>query len=253
METTNIDQLGLRFEKLAHAKTASQVMLTEITGHGDFWLLTFKGKGKRESREGWVYYSEVPDTLVMEFGYAPDGLTAVGSTERFIYTLCKHGGYYANYSTQWRRSGIRPEWYSIFETLLENFERMCGVTALPVTKPHHAEPSLSVKRFSADTPVEKHQYTVPNLARWEGIQPNEIGIRNRRARNYRKMALAQFELELRKTLDHAADRRQREDGEPPMAYWQASAGVLGVSPDWLVFGQVQTEVDAEAEKTPLWV
>jgi len=74
--------------------------------------------------DGFWYYTQVPDALVLELGVKDRHLLPdLNYPELFVLTEAREGGYVSDYSTKYR--GHIPEEYQLgFDKLLKWFEYM---------------------------------------------------------------------------------------------------------------------------------
>lgn len=127
---TNIELLGNRYETLMNAGLADTVYLVTHVGDAVFWLKAFMASGERQQVDGHWYYTQVPETVVLELGVNSNGRPwPEGQYDRFIFLAHKEGGYLMTCPSGMKRQGMWAEWYAAFLPLMTRFEE--AVAHLP--------------------------------------------------------------------------------------------------------------------------
>lgn len=122
MPQTNIDKLGEQYLKFAKVSIAGTIVFEQQVAHYRFRLKAFNANGKVMTNEtGWHYYTEVPDTVVLEL--AAINLVPDRPEETFVFTLGKDGRWCADYPYRYRTDGISWVWAQTFSALLVAFEQ----------------------------------------------------------------------------------------------------------------------------------
>lgn len=128
MTQNNIDQLGEQYLKFAKTVVAGTVVFEQQVAHYRFRLKAFNADGKVMTNDtGWHYYTEVPDTVVLELAainVVPDHLE-----ETFVFTLGKDGRWVADYPSRYRNEGMSWVWAQTFSALMQALEHYLIVLA----------------------------------------------------------------------------------------------------------------------------
>lgn len=120
----DIDTLGQRYLSLRDIKLPDKISLSFEENQRVFHLKAFRADGGAMHLDGFWYYTQVPDALVLELGVKDRHLLPdLNYPELFVLTEAREGGYVSDYSTKYR-GHIPEEYQDGFDKLLKWFEYM---------------------------------------------------------------------------------------------------------------------------------
>lgn len=128
MQETNIDRLAKRYQRVMNTEIKHPFALELTEDRRTYRVKAFKANGGQQRYEDRTYYTQVENTLVLDFSVEVT-LPNDTATEHFCFLAHREEGYVADYPSTFRNTGMWPEWYkrlsmlmSAVETYLSNKE-----------------------------------------------------------------------------------------------------------------------------------